>query len=133
MLQSAREKSLAWDTAQDVQAVPGHGTQGQVAGLHLLLGSVRWVASFAHDNNVAWLAQAQALQSQGATVSVLAHQNAQGHVEALALLAFGDQPKPGVQDAIARLRARGLRLAMISGDNQAAALAMLQWLKEHPP
>ena len=137
VLQSAREKSLAWDTAQDVQAVPGHGTQGQVAGLHLLLGSVRWVASLMHDehteptDNAAWLAQAQALQSQGATVSVLAHQNAQGHVEPLALLAFGDQPKPGVQQAIARLRARGLRLAMISGDNQGAALAMAARLGLH--
>jgi Cu+-exporting ATPase len=43
---------------------------------------------------------------------------------ALALLAFGDEPKPGAREAIAGLRERGLRLIMISGDNQGAAHAM---------
>jgi Cu+-exporting ATPase len=40
------------------------------------------------------------------------------------LLAFADQPKPGAQQALAALRARGLRVVMISGDNRAAALAV---------
>ena len=123
VLQAAREQAVAWDSAQEVKAVPGHGTQGVVAGLPLLLGSVRWVAAQSSVQPV-WMARALALQNQGATVSVLAHQADNGDVQALALLAFGDQPKPGVQEAIARLRARGLRLAMISGDNQGAALAM---------
>ena len=123
VLQAARAQGLAWDTAQTVQVVPGYGMHGQVAGLPLLLGSVRWVAALT-ETEPTWLTQAQALQNQGATVSVLAYQDTQGMVRALALLAFGDQPKPGVQEALVRLRARGLRLAMISGDNQGAALAM---------
>ena len=40
------------------------------------------------------------------------------------MLAFGDEPKPGVQDALKLLRQRGLRLVMISGDNKGAAQAM---------
>jgi cation transport ATPase len=41
-----------------------------------------------------------------------------------ALMAFADEPKPEAREALAALRARGLRLVMMSGDNRAAALAM---------
>jgi Cu+-exporting ATPase len=39
-------------------------------------------------------------------------------------MGFGDEPKPGAAAVIASLRARGLKLMMISGDNQGAAQAM---------
>jgi Cu+-exporting ATPase len=39
-------------------------------------------------------------------------------------MAFGDEPKPGAKEALAHLRARGLRVVMISGDNRGAAQAM---------
>jgi Cu+-exporting ATPase len=70
-----------------------------------------------------WQSHAQSLQAQGATVSLLAERTPQG-VVVLATLAFGDEPKAGVQAALATLRARGLRLVMISGDNAGAAQAM---------
>ena len=41
-----------------------------------------------------------------------------------ALLAFGDEPKPGAAEAITRLHASGIRTVMISGDNRGAAEAM---------
>jgi Cu+-exporting ATPase len=67
--------------------------------------------------------QLELLQAQGATVSVLAQRTNTG-IQAIAVLAFGDEPKPGVKAALTTLRARGLRLAMISGDNMGAAQAM---------
>jgi P-type Cu+ transporter len=97
-----------------------------VQGRHLLLGSLRWMETLAVPSG-AWQAHAAALQAQGATVSVLAERTQQGIV-ALAVLAFGDEPKPGVREALAKLRMRGLRLVMISGDNAGAALAMAQRL-----
>ena len=39
-------------------------------------------------------------------------------------MAFADEPKPEAKQALAALRARGLRVVMISGDNRGAALAM---------
>jgi Cu+-exporting ATPase len=39
-------------------------------------------------------------------------------------MAFADEPKPGAREALAALRARGLRVVMISGDQREAALAM---------
>jgi Cu+-exporting ATPase len=59
----------------------------------------------------------------GATVSVLAEQV--GEMTLLrARLFFGDTARPGAAMAIAALRRSGLRLAMLSGDNPAAASAM---------
>jgi Cu+-exporting ATPase len=70
--------------------------------------------------------QAAALAAQGATVSALAERvgTSGGGVELRALLAFADEPKPGAKEAIATLRARGIRTVMISGDNRGAAEAM---------
>ena len=49
-----------------------------------------------------------------------------------ALLAFGDEPKPGAKEALAALRARGIKTVMISGDNQGAAEAMARRLGLRP-
>jgi Cu+-exporting ATPase len=63
------------------------------------------------------------LQQQGATLSMMVEATTDGLV-LRALMAFADEPKPEAREALAALRARGLRLGMISGDNRAAALAM---------
>jgi Cu+-exporting ATPase len=122
VVQAAKTHGLSYATPEDVTAVAGFGSEGVVQGRHLLLGSLRWMDALSVPAGE-WQARAAALQAQGATVSVLAERTPQG-VVALAVLAFGDEPKPGVQDALAKLRARGLRLVMISGDNVGAAQAM---------
>ncbi len=129
VVQAAKAQGVDLVTPESVKAVPGFGSEGVVQGRTLLLGSVRWMATLGMTEGT-WQTQARALQTQGATVSVLAERTAQG-VVALAVLAFGDQPKPGVQAALAKLRARGLRLVMISGDNEGAAQAMAARLGLH--
>ena len=109
--------------ASDVQAVPGRGLQGKVQGAELALGSVRWMGELGVDLSLLEVALARQ-QTAGATVSVLATRAASGSWAPLALLAFGDEPKAGSAAAISRLRQRGLKLVMVSGDNQAAARAM---------
>jgi Cu+-exporting ATPase len=70
---------------------------------------------------------AQRLQNEGATVSALAWGD-----RVYALLAFGDEPKPGAREAIETLHARGIRTVMISGDNRGAAEAMARRLGLRP-
>jgi Cu+-exporting ATPase len=53
-------------------------------------------------------------------------------VQGLLLMAFGDEPKVGAAEALMALRGRGLKLVMISGDNQAAAEAMARRLGLRP-
>ena len=130
VVQAAKAQDVAWVAPEGVTAVPGFGSEGRVSGRPLLLGSLRWLAALGVPQG-SWLAQAQALQAQGMTVSVLAERAAHG-VTPLAILGFGDEPKPGVQAALATLRARGLRLVMISGDNTGAAQAMALRLGLYP-
>ncbi|NIC41264.1 cation-translocating P-type ATPase [Aquabacterium sp. A08] len=137
VVQAAAHASTDAQTAEDVQAVPGRGTRGRVQGAALYLGSLRWM----DELGVALGPLADAardLQAEGATVSALAVGAGQdtadgvGPVRPLALLAFADEAKPGAAEAVAGLRARGLRLVMISGDNRGAAEAMARRLGLRP-
>ena len=126
VVQAARERGLEVLAPDSVRAVPGRGSEGEVQGRSVLLGSLRWM----EELGVALgpLAErARTLQDGGATVSALVQRTGQG-LEPQALMAFGDEPKPGAREALAALKARGIRTVMISGDNRGAALAMAQRL-----
>ena len=127
---AAQDKGLAVPAAQDVRAVPGRGTEGRSGGHEWLVGSLRWMQELGVDLG-ALAGPAADLQAQGATVSAVAERAAEG-VVARALLAFGDEPKPGAHEALAALRARGVRCVMISGDNRGAAEAMARRLGLNP-
>lgn len=122
VVSAARARQLPLITPDNVRAVPGRGTEGEVAQRSYLLGSLRWM----NELGVAlgpWAPRAEALQTQGATVSAMLERTTQG-LTLRALMAFGDEPKPGAKEALADLRARGLRVVMVSGDNRGAAEAM---------
>ena len=156
VLADARAKGVAIDAPQDVRAVPGRGTEGRVAGHEVLIGSARWMNELGVDLKP-FEAAAHDWQAQGATISIVAirtaneqtpreqnaaalrEQNAAAPREhnhaalrAVALLAFGDEPKPGARAAIDALHARGVRAVMISGDNRGAAEAMARRLGLNP-
>jgi Cu+-exporting ATPase len=114
----------------NVRAVPGRGTEGEVGVRSYLIGSLRWM----EELGVALgplAARAAELQQQGATVSAMAERTTAG-LTLRALMAFGDEPKPGAQAALAALRARGIKPVMISGDNRGAAEAMARRLGLRP-
>jgi P-type Cu+ transporter len=123
---AAGERALAFAPPDAVRAVPGRGSEGEVGGRSFLLGSLRWMAELGVDLG-ALNAAAERLQGEGATLSALVERRTEGLVP-LALLAFGDEPKPEARAALAALRERGLRVMLISGDNRKAALAMGQRL-----
>jgi P-type Cu+ transporter len=130
VLAQAKERGLAFGAAGDLQAVPGRGSEGEVAGAHYLIGSMRWIAELGVALGELAPAAAQ-LQRDGATLSALVERHGAA-LQLRALMAFADEPKPGARDALAALRERGLRIAMISGDNRAAALAMGERLGLRP-
>ncbi len=130
VLAAAQERGLAVPAPEGVRAVPGRGTEGEVAGRSYLVGSLRWMQELGVDLG-ALADQAAALQAQGATVSAVA-QRAENGLAACALMGFGDEPKPGAREALAALRAKGVRCVMISGDNRGAAEAMARRLGLDP-
>jgi Cu+-exporting ATPase len=130
VLDAAKERSVTFDAPDSVRSVPGRGTEGDVGGHSFLLGSLRWMEELG-VNMAAMAPQAQALQEQGATVSAVAARSTSG-LSLLALLAFSDEPKAGAKEALATLRARGIKTVMISGDNRGAAEAMARRLGLDP-
>jgi Cu+-exporting ATPase len=119
---AAQERGLHVAEPGSMRAVPGRGTEGEVGVNSYLIGSLRWMEELRVARG--GLADAMARwQHEGATLSVLIERSTDG-LALRALMAFADEPKPEAAAALATLRARGLRLVMISGDNRAAALAM---------
>ena len=128
----AAAEGLPLPLAQQLQAVPGRGVQARVDGRELLLGSLRWLQAEGLPAQ-AWAQALEPFLQQGASVSALAERVAgRADLRPLLLLAFGDEPKPGAREALAALRAQGLHLVMISGDNRAAAEAMARRLGLRP-
>ena len=127
---AAQQRGLGVEAPDNVRAVPGRGTEGEVGVKSYLIGSLRWMDELgvALGN---FSTRATALQAQGATVSAMVERTT-GGLTPIALLAFGDEPKPGAAAALASLRARGIRTVMISGDNRGAAEAMARRLGLRP-
>ncbi len=119
---AAKERGLPLTEPVGLRAEPGRGTEGEVATRRYLIGSLRWMEELGVPLG-ALAAQAQQLQAQGASLSVLIERST-GGLALRALMAFADEPKPGAREALAALRARGIGIAMISGDNRGAALTM---------
>jgi Cu+-exporting ATPase len=130
VLSQAQQQSIAIVAPQRLQAVPGSGTDGTVGVRQFCIGSLRWMTEL--GVSLGPLAtQSAALQAEGATVSAMAERTAHGLV-LRALMAFADEPKPGASEALAALRARGIHVVMVSGDNRGAAEAMGRRLGLNP-
>jgi Cu+-exporting ATPase len=126
VVNAATERSVASaqgaTNAINVRAVPGRGTEGTIGVSDWLIGSVRWMQELGVSLDEL-SDRAATLQAEGATVSAVARRT-NGVLQLAGIFAFGDEPKPGAKDALAALRALGIRIMMISGDNKGAALAM---------
>jgi Cu+-exporting ATPase len=127
VLAYARTQGTSWVAPQDMQAVPGRGSFGKVDGQSYALGSWPWMLELQGGGEAldvsALGVQARALQVKGNSVSALASLQ-DGHWQVRACMGFNDEPKTGAQQAIAGLRAKGVQVVMISGDNWGAARAM---------
>ena len=139
VLAAAQQQGIKTEAPQDARAVPGRGTQGVVQGQAVLIGSLRWMQELGVDLSP-FAAALQEQQAQGATVSVMAvrpgdaggDEGSDAPPQAVALLAFGDEAKPGARQAIETLHRQGIRAVMISGDNRGAAEGMARRLGLKP-
>ena len=122
----ARAHGVEPAAATAVKALAGRGMQAELDGRTLYLGSQRLMQELGFDA-ATLAAQASDYVHQGRTVSWLAsEQNGQRTLDGL--LAFGDSIKPNAARAIERLRARGIRSVMLTGDNRGAAEAVARRL-----
>ena len=120
ILDGARGRGLSLPEVSGFQSLTGLGVRGVVAGQDVLLGAARLMAQ--EGVEVTPLAErAEALAGQGHSPLYLAVDGALA-----ALITVADPAKPGARAMIVALKARGLRVAMISGDARATAQAIGQ-------
>ena len=115
---AARERSLALDKAEGFESGTGIGVQGSVRGKKLALGNTALMAQL----NVpvdSLKAQAEALRATGASVMFLAVDG-----QGAGLLAVSDPIKASTAEALATLKASGLRVIMATGDGLTTAKAV---------
>ncbi len=103
---------------REFRAWPGQGVEGVVDGRRLRLGAPAWFAGMSlPDETIA------ALQAAGKTVVVLVEALPAGDT-VLALLALADPLRESTPGAVRRLKAMGLRIVMLTGDNAQTAAAI---------
>jgi len=101
--------------AEGVSVVPGLGAQGTVGGRSVRVGSFDF-AAFAGRAPEALKAAAEAAAERGESVAWIGIGQATS-----GFFALEDAPREDAADAAARLRARGLRLVLATGDREAPA------------
>ena len=117
IMTAAEERGLSPRSVSDFQALNGKGVSARLDGATLRLGNRRWLEQ--EGVTLALQDQAAALSEDAATPLFLARDD-----RVIGVLGVADRIKDDAAKAIRRLRERGLRVIMITGDIQASADAI---------
>ncbi len=102
-------------------AFPGSGVRGRAGGRDVFVGSLAWIRSEAGAEGAAVTSAGEKLEADGK--STIAVADASGW---LGVLGIADRPKSGAAAAIEELRALGLDVILLTGDNERVARAVGQ-------
>lgn len=114
----AGNKNLLLTEPESFQSETGLGVIGQVKKQKVIVGNLKLILKESIDLDVHQLT-IEKLQQEGKTVMLVA---VDGHLAGL--IAVADQVKEGSKEAIQNLHDLGLKVAMITGDNQQTAQAV---------
>jgi Cu+-exporting ATPase len=114
----ARRRNLALSAATDFESVTGQGVRGKVEGRPVVVGNTMFMIESGIDASPL-LARAEALRGDGASVVFV------GVDGTLAgLVAVADPVRESSHDAVAKLKAAGIRIVMATGDGLTTAKAV---------
>ena len=114
----ATTRGLSLAEAAGFKAEPGHGVQAEVEERSVAVGNVRMMNARGYSMN-GLESEVERLQSEAKTAMLVA---VDGKVQGI--IAVADTLKDGSIEAIRELHAMGLKVAMITGDNQKTADAI---------
>jgi Cu+-exporting ATPase len=114
----ATTRGLALAAPAGFKADPGHGVQAEVEGRQVAVGNLRMMEMRGLALN-GLASEVTRLQSEAKTAMLVAVDN-----EVAGIVAVADTIKDGSKEAIAELHRMGLKVAMITGDNQKTAEAI---------
>jgi Cu+-exporting ATPase len=118
IVRAARERGMTLDKPENFDSGSGIGVRGQVAGHQLALGNSTLMEQLGVPL-APLVSQAESLRAEGASVMHLAVDG-----QLAGLLAVSDPIKSSTPEALATLKAAGLRIVMATGDGLTTAKAV---------
>ncbi len=118
----AAERKLSLSAVLDFRAVTGKGVIGRIGPDDVLLGNARLLEEHGIDTK-ALAAEAERLRQEGQTVVFLAV-----GARLAGLIGVADPIKGSTREALRELRAAGLHVVMLTGDNATTARAVARTL-----
>src|SRR5690606_16358624 len=115
---AARERDIRLAPVDEFESLTGKGVVGRVGGTRTALGNRALLETLGLDPG-GLEARAEALRAEGQTVMYLVHGEA-----VAGLVGVADPIKATTPDALRQLRADGVRLIMVTGDNRTTAEAV---------
>ncbi|MCO8090892.1 heavy metal translocating P-type ATPase [Acinetobacter pseudolwoffii] len=123
IVQAAHEQQLELSEVTDFDSITGAGVKAQVAGQQLHIGAERLMQDLGLNVDL-FRSTAQKLGDQGRSPLYVAINQ-----KLAAIIAVADPIKATTYSAIQALHEQGLKVAMITGDNQHTAQAIAKQLK----
>ena len=117
IMKRAEDDGLTVDKVQEFTAIEGKGVRAEYQGQEAFVGSER----LSDEVNISQEMKTQAQKLQNAAKTVV-YVGLAGEI--IGLIAIQDVAKPSSPEAIAELKARGLKTVMLTGDNEAVAKAI---------
>jgi Cu+-exporting ATPase len=120
---AAEERKIDLPLTDAFESTAGGGVSGMVEGQPIRLGDQRFVESEGQSVPAPLLEQAETLRRQGRTVTFV-----RAGQRTIGLLAIADPIRESSRAAIDALHALGLRIVMLTGDNETTARVVAQTL-----
>ena len=118
VIREAADRGIALLPARSFEALPGSGIRASLDGSEILGGSVSFIRSVMRLP-VDMDSRARALAEQGRTPLLFARDG-----QLIGMIAVADVIKEDSPEAISRLRGMGVRVVMLTGDNERTARAI---------
>ena len=122
IVEAAKARTLDIPAATDFDSPTGKGALGTVDGKRIALGNARFLGELGIDAGPL-AAEADKLRLDGATAIFVGIDTGLAGV-----LAIADPVKPSTPEALTALRAEGIRVVMLTGDNRTTAEAVARRL-----
>lgn len=124
VVEAAQQQSLQLPKADQFNSITGGGVVGTVNGLNVILGKASLFREMEIKHLDPLLERSQPLEKLAQTIIFIAVNG-----EAIGFLAFSDPIKPSTPPAIQELHRMGLKIILLSGDNEQTAKAVAEQLR----
>jgi Cu+-exporting ATPase len=123
IVHGAKDRSVKLEDVTNFASFTGGGVVGKVGGREITLGKLKFLQERGVADLVVVEPRATALQAEGQTAMFVAING-----KAAGILTVSDPIKPSTPEAIAQLHKLGLKIIMLTGDNERTANAVAKQL-----